>query len=416
MTTPNTPKLRRTPPPPKMGRGGGTNRPQWINSGLTRVKRNLPDPPTMSLPKKDLNHKDAVPDTLVAANTPNTNGIGGENDDDEIEDDKNDEENESNRDGGPRKSSLADGSQPSPKNTDSETEDTELATELEKIQILELHSENPIVMYKGHTFSCNWTENIGTELLFTARDADNPQPTLRSLHHGVDLLAASSARLTSTDATLLPKPKTHVLTKDAYSPQGKPSPQAMFNVPVGHGAGQARKDQAHFLQRMQEAKFRKGETDEVTIFATARASNKLWREQLQQKRREERGHLQQMVKRGGRWAEDAIKKLDNLNRSEGHIEAIEPKTITGKRPGRKLKDDEDSPRKRTKRANGALRNGKGRTPRGAAGHSTIEEESVANKASPPTEDTLSTPTPLRWDELEPETTTHVTDEDTPMSG
>ncbi|KAJ8128116.1 hypothetical protein O1611_g5524 [Lasiodiplodia mahajangana] len=79
----------------------------------------------------------------------------------------------------------------------------------ERVQILELHSENPIISYKGRVFSGQWSENTTTELLFTRHDEENPLPVLRHLDDGVDLLAASSARINVTERALKTKANCH---------------------------------------------------------------------------------------------------------------------------------------------------------------------------------------------------------------
>jgi hypothetical protein len=77
-----------------------------------------------------------------------------------------------------------------------------------EIQIMELHSDNPIALYRGKYFSGSWEHIIGTELLFGTRDDEDDETSTRPVHgatgnavlrhlpDGVDLLAATDARVT----------------------------------------------------------------------------------------------------------------------------------------------------------------------------------------------------------------------------
>ena len=41
----------------------------------------------------------------------------------------------------------------------------------EKVQIMELHSPNPVISYKGRVYEGQWSQNVGTELLLTRHDS-----------------------------------------------------------------------------------------------------------------------------------------------------------------------------------------------------------------------------------------------------
>lgn len=162
--------------------------------------------------------------------------------------------------------------------------------EVPKVQILDLHTENPVVSYNGSLFSCQWASNIGTELLFTSRDRNNHLPALRHLPKDVDLLAASSIRLISKPVDAQPRfahrPK--LATSDVWV---DPS----ISIPVGKGASDQRKDQARFLERLTEIKEIKGETDEVTINARKRNNRIGLKAQWDKKRNQEMTSLKRIV-------------------------------------------------------------------------------------------------------------------------
>jgi hypothetical protein len=180
--------------------------------------------------------------------------------------------------------------------------DEEEALEEEKhrrpdpVQILDLHSNTPMVSYRGHVFSCEWTSNTGTELLFTARDHKSQLPVLRALRGEVDLLAASSCRLISKTVTLEPKfsARNRMATDLPTRFETRHSSSAS-SIPVGPGASQKRKDQARFLERLMAIKQKKGEEDEITVIAQKRQLNNKWKLIWRKKRQAERLRLVRLI-------------------------------------------------------------------------------------------------------------------------
>lgn len=144
-----------------------------------------------------------------------------------------------------------------------------------EIQVLDLHSDNPIISYKGRIFSGTWASNIGTELIFGAHDeiAERDLPHLQALPGGVDLMAASSVRILTTPADLRPK----------YRPEGGPAlmlpyanrrpvpdryramrKESKIEIPIAFDKHGRRKPQARFLENLMAIKKKKNEFDEVT--------------------------------------------------------------------------------------------------------------------------------------------------------
>ncbi|KAI0471427.1 hypothetical protein F4859DRAFT_515643 [Xylaria cf. heliscus] len=229
---------------------------------------------------------------------------------------------------------------------------------LEKVQILELHSENPIISYKGRVFSGQWCENATTELLMTRFDEENPLPVLRHLEGGVDLLAASSSRINVTEQKF--KPKVNDRERQRASAH---LPQTVI-PPVDLKASQERIDQRNFLADLIALKRRKGETDDVTIIARSMQGNR-----ARAKVKAVRTH------RRGRWAH-----TDKLYAVRGL---------------------EERPRR------GGRRKGSGRG-RGKWALFPLEEPAhdpasvASSRVNSPAdgESSISTPTPFRWDDLE----------------
>jgi TFIIIC subunit triple barrel domain len=382
---------------PRAGRGG--YRSTWINPGLRRPKRHLEVAPTISLPKKGITASLSTPTPTPTPAPVLANPGDGENEEeDEIDDD--DEVQE-------RQEPLQD-------STKAPTETTELPNSMatkkpERIQILDLHTENPIIQYKAHTFSCSWAENIGTELLFTFHDPERPLPALRSLPDDVELLAASSARLISKPVKLVPKAPVHGETDEEYEESGSKNPGFVdqksggITIPVGNGASNSRKDQARFLERMIEIKQQKGEKDAVTVVAQRRLYPAGWRAVLKERRAEERAELRSLVRKGESDVQEAVKRLKEMDEEDRAAEEEERlKKESGplkkSRAGRKPKDV-DGPRP-AKRARGGplFRRPRGGRARTNLFHDGGSDSPVTVGDSDNEPETLSTPTPQRWDE------------------
>ncbi|KAI0164480.1 hypothetical protein GGR52DRAFT_575835 [Hypoxylon sp. FL1284] len=135
-----------------------------------------------------------------------------------------------------------------------------------QVQIIELHSENPVISYKGRVYQGQWSENIGTEFLMTRRDEDMPLPALLHLDHDVELLGASSARVTVDEIELRARERPNKRRRKInYTKEAN----AMRPIvpPAERWATQTRRDQGSFLASLIELKKRRGETDEVTVIA-----------------------------------------------------------------------------------------------------------------------------------------------------
>ncbi|KPM44778.1 hypothetical protein AK830_g1788 [Neonectria ditissima] len=128
------------------------------------------------------------------------------------------------------------------------------------IQILELHSTKPIISYKGRVFEGQWAEVIGTEAIFTNHDKENPLPVLRHLEKNMDLLGASASRILTTEKVL--KPKIH-----KEDPLAAIQEEWNIRIPVGKDRTGERAQQTRFLENLIALKKKKGETDQVTVYA-----------------------------------------------------------------------------------------------------------------------------------------------------
>lgn len=130
----------------------------------------------------------------------------------------------------------------------------------QNIQILDLHSHHPIISYKGRVFEGQWAEVIGTEAILSHHDKENQLPALRHLPGNVDLLAASSARIMTKEKVMKPNQP----EEDSLAAVRK---EWYIRIPYGKDKHGERAKQAHFLERLIALKLKKGETDQVTVYA-----------------------------------------------------------------------------------------------------------------------------------------------------
>ncbi|KAL8369997.1 hypothetical protein RB595_000384 [Gaeumannomyces hyphopodioides] len=187
--------------------------------------------------------------------------------------------------------------------------------EEQQIQIMDLHTERPLVAHRGMVFTGTWANNIGTELIFTEpldkeqedqddddgedeggvedggsgtphHDSDSGRPgssttsgarpgtkgraggtsTRRPLPYitalpGATLLAASSARLQCRPTTLTARSaprRRHEAHRAARAANG-------FAIQVTDDRTGQRRPQARFLERLAALKRARGEADDVTV-------------------------------------------------------------------------------------------------------------------------------------------------------
>lgn len=278
------------------------------------------------------------------------------------------------------------------------------------VQILDLHTPNPLISYKEHIFSCQWSNNVGTELLFTRHDPASPLPSLRPLRDNVDLLAATSTRLTSTHVVLNPCDPLPT-TDDFSSRRGRPrgrgrswrgirgnltaeSPRSDFAIEVGKQASEVRKSQASFLEELMELKAERGEQDAVTVVANKRQTRSTWKAVFEARREEEKKKWEAVLVAGGEGAEAARAWLERRRAVDEEREAIGEVGKEKAKPGPKARHrDIDL-------GTGGMRDGDmlRRRPRGRGGKKGLLAAIEARMASG-TASTASAMTPISWGDI-----------------
>ncbi|OAA64798.1 Transcription factor TFIIIC, tau55-related protein [Cordyceps fumosorosea ARSEF 2679] len=132
----------------------------------------------------------------------------------------------------------------------------------EDIQILELHSDHPLISYRGRLFEGEWAEVIGTEALLARHDDEHPLPALRRVGGDIDVLGALSSRIVTKEKVAKAR------HEEGADPLAATRAELNMQVPAGKlDRTGARKQQARFLENLIALKKIKGQTDDVTVYA-----------------------------------------------------------------------------------------------------------------------------------------------------
>jgi hypothetical protein len=124
------------------------------------------------------------------------------------------------------------------------------------LQILDLHSHNPIVSYRKEVYSCTWADMIGSNMFFATpinQWPDSEEP--------LEMLGTSRVRLIGH--------KAKAIVKGDVTTEASASNKRIFKgtnvMPQHKNANTAMKRQADFLGRLMDAKKAKGDTDTVRV-------------------------------------------------------------------------------------------------------------------------------------------------------
>ncbi|KAL8930449.1 MAG: hypothetical protein Q9208_000633 [Pyrenodesmia sp. 3 TL-2023] len=179
----------------------------------------------------------------------------------------------------------------------------------ERIQILDLHTHNPLISYNNRIYTCTWGSTLGTDIFLASPSsisAITSQTTIRPLLNLSELsvLGTSCINLTARAATIVPKadnpqpqqtppapvselpPVTHPTFAPTATngndltiptnPLPKPAP---LKIPLNDSAPNSRRKQASFLESLMAIKTAKGETDQVTVHTKKSFQGAGWRSQ-----------------------------------------------------------------------------------------------------------------------------------------
>ena len=210
-----------------------------------------------------------------------------------------------------------------------------------EIQILELHSHNPVISYENEVYSCSWSDMIGTNMFFSKHQDDSNIAPLRSTED-YDLLGTSRIKLIGRKATALNKTRARGSRRALVAGENlseflqDAEPEKVDGSSLGslHFSNPSRnrdlKRQAAFLENLMNVKRAKGQTDNVRTVFNPRAAS------LQQKSKGHNGtpgdhrpdsgekETEELNTVGGPQPESNEKEIEELNRKvvKGDADAL----------------------------------------------------------------------------------------------
>ncbi|KAL4801419.1 hypothetical protein BDV18DRAFT_85286 [Aspergillus unguis] len=209
---------------------------------------------------------------------------------------------------------------PTPASSRLEEQDAPIASQetdnvsAERVQILGLHTRNPIISYRNQVFSGSWADQLGTELFFARPDADGPEedpgttlPPITPLKHtkDFDLISANSVKILGRRANL-------ISSSGQVEQSGESRTSTSETAGVYKPAHQS--NQARFLERLKDVKARKGEMDTIrTVFSTVRRGPNL-EDRLRgwEQTEEQLAIIQQLQDQAGSGDYNAQLQLENI--------------------------------------------------------------------------------------------------------
>lgn len=209
---------------------------------------------------------------------------------------------------------------------------------LDEIQIMDLHTRNPIISYQNQVFSCSWADMIGTELLFSHPEGHSNLPTLRR-NDEYDLISANRVKIIGKKGTLVassfegtePVSDSAAAELEQASAAGETTSAL---VPANQAPKRRATNQARFIERLVKAKRARGENDAVrTVFSQKQSEEfqsrlRGWSKTQEQMAEYER--LNQRVMQGDPDAQVALEEF--YEKMEGGFAATDEEEGTGQ-PG-----------------------------------------------------------------------------------
>jgi hypothetical protein len=96
---------------------------------------------------------------------------------------------------------AAEGAGPAQEEEDEEAEPARVVDD-STMQILDLHSDNPLISFRDKVYSCQWSSALGSDMFLAKHNEAGDGPVLRQLG-SFDLLGMSAARLTASRAKMV---------------------------------------------------------------------------------------------------------------------------------------------------------------------------------------------------------------------
>ncbi|KAJ5894463.1 hypothetical protein N7495_006154 [Penicillium taxi] len=184
----------------------------------------------------------------------------------------------------------------------------------DRIQILGLHEDNPVVTYHNQVFSCSWADQIGTELIFTTPETS--LDTAVPLHQGpgYQLVTANSVKILGRKSNLMSSAGTLFELQGAGPSFAIPVADDADLAPRAFGTRRtAQTPQTHFIRHLQNIKDAKGQTDTVRV-VMKKQSNMAITDRLNSWARTEAqmARVQMLTKRAAEGDDDALESIEDI--------------------------------------------------------------------------------------------------------
>ncbi|KAL9596928.1 MAG: hypothetical protein Q9219_005491 [cf. Caloplaca sp. 3 TL-2023] len=225
----------------------------------------------------------------------------------------------------------------------------------DRIQILDLHTRNPLISYNNRIYSCTWGSTIGTDIFLTsptslAKISQHAQIMPLMTFPAVSVLGTSCIKLTARPVTITPKtdtarphqkpphpsetnnaqepiatiPSDNTTDPPADAPAPSPSPQPPLpptKIPINPYAPNSTRKQASFLESLMAIKAAKGEPDQVTVHATKSYQGYGWRTRRRLEEEEEAAAAEAMELEEEEGQEE--EEADTANATAAHLGAAD---------------------------------------------------------------------------------------------
>ena len=191
-----------------------------------------------------------------------------------------------------------------------------------RIQILGLHTCNPIVSYHNQIFSCSWADQIGTELVFahpdTDPDTDHTLTTPLRKGPAFELLAANSVKILGRKANIISSSGPGLVQDPVIHSNSNLTdtlPSQASNTGGVPRRPESSSHQAHFISRLQSLKNAKGQADPVrTVMSTRRNVNFTERLSAWARTEAQMAEIASLNKRAANGDQEALAVLEQMIR------------------------------------------------------------------------------------------------------
>lgn len=180
------------------------------------------------------------------------------------------------------------------------------------LHILDFHTNNPIVSYRGQVYSCEWVDTIGTTMFFS-KPGEIPLYDADIQTKDFDMVGLTRIKLVGRQTKITPIET----SKDQSAGKGV----TVVENP-GHSLGTIKRGnaklnsdlrkQANFLEQLMNIKKNRGELDNVHVVMNSKISQSIAEDKLKaitQRRGEQIDELNRKVVRGDA---EALKKLEQI--------------------------------------------------------------------------------------------------------